>query len=107
MFAMRPELDRVRTHAKAGPGRRSRHFPASELPCEAREPSEQLSARAKPGALMRRTRGKLALARPGCPIRVGLLRCDFLYAPLHADLPALRMPVVSKRRARIVPQLTP
>ncbi len=56
---------------------------------------------------MRRTRGKLALPRPGCPVRVGLRRRDFLYASLHPDLPALRLPVLCKRRARIVAQLMP
>jgi hypothetical protein len=41
MFAVRPELDRVRTYAKPSPTRRSRHFPAFVLPSEARELNEQ------------------------------------------------------------------
>src|SRR5260370_93404 len=59
MFAVRPELDRVRTHAEPGPERRSRDFVASELPGEPRAPREKFRARAKPSTLMRRARRKL------------------------------------------------
>src|SRR5271163_324121 len=107
MFAVRPELDRFRTHAKPGPGRRSRDFPTSELPGELREPREKLRARAKPSTLMRHARGKLALPGPGSPVCVGFGTRDLLYASLHAYLPALRLPVLRKRRARIVAQFTP
>jgi hypothetical protein len=58
------------------------------------------------GALVRCARGKLALPRAGGPIRVGLRKRNFLYAPFDADLPALRLPVKCERHARIAVQLT-
>ena len=66
---------------------------------------EKLRARAKSSTLMRRARGKLALPRPGWPVRVGLRGRDFLHTSLDADLPALRLPVQCERRARIIAQL--
>ena len=107
MFAVGPEFDRIRTHAKPGPERRPRNFAAPKLPSEPRDPREKLRARAKSSALMRRARGKLALSRAGGPIRVGLRRRNFLYASFDADLPALRLPVECERPMWIVAQLTP
>jgi hypothetical protein len=107
MLAVGPELDRVRTHAKSGPTRGSRDFPAPELPREPREPQEKVSTRTKPSTLMRGARGKLALPRPVRPVGLGLRGRDLLSASLHADLPALRLPVERKRRARIVAQFIP
>src|SRR5712692_8745483 len=102
MFAMRPELDRIRTYAKPGPKRRARDFRASELPGEPRKPREKFRARAHPGALMRRARSQPALPRPVGPVPVGLRGRDFLDASLDADLPALRLPMERERRMRIV-----
>jgi hypothetical protein len=107
MFAVRPKLDRVRTHTKPGPVRRSRDFVALEFPGEPRAAREKFRARAKPGTLMRRACRKLALARPGRPVGIGLRRGDFLDASLDPDLPALALPVERERRARIAVQLAP
>ena len=107
MFAMDPEFDRIGTHAKPGPERRSRNFAAPKLPSEQRDPREKLRARAKSSALMRRASGKLAPSRAGGPIRVGLGRGNFLYASFDADLPALRLPVECERPMWIAAQLTP
>src|SRR6266849_1723501 len=106
MFTLGPEFDRIRTHAKPGPERRARNFATPKLPSEPRDPREKFRARAEASALMRRGRGKLALSRAGGPIRVGLRRRNFLYAPFDADLPALRLPVKCERHVRIAAQLT-
>src|SRR5260370_42440706 len=107
MFAVRPKLDRVRTHPKPGPARRSRDFVALELPGGPRAPREKFRERAQPSTLMRRACSKLALARPGRPVGIGLRRRDFLDTSLDPDLPALRLPVECERRARIAVQLAP
>src|ERR1700738_506575 len=107
MCAVRPELDRIRTHAKSSPAQRARNFAAPELPGESRAPREKFRARVKPSTLMRRTSSKLALPRPGWPVRVGLRRRDFLHTSLDAHLPAFRLPVERERRARIAVQLVP
>src|ERR1019366_7308531 len=107
MCALRPELDRIRTHAKSSPGRRARDFAASELLGEPRAPRDKFRSRAKPSTLMRSTRSKLALPRPGWPVGVGLRRRDFRHASLDADLPALPLPVECERRERIATQLAP
>src|SRR5207302_1868336 len=62
-----------------------------------KDPREKLRARAKSSTLMRRGSGKLAPSRAGGPIRVGLRKCNFLYASFDADLPALRLPVECER----------
>jgi hypothetical protein len=77
------------------------------LPGKPRAPREKFRARVKPSALMRRTRSKLALPRPGSPVRVDLSRRDFLHVSLDTDVPALRLPVECERRARIAAQLAP
>jgi hypothetical protein len=103
----RQEREHKNAYTEPGPARRARNFAAPELPGEPRAPREKFRARVKPSALMRRTRSKLALPRPGWPVRVDLSRRDFLHVSLDTDLPALRLPVECERRARIATQLAP